>query len=125
MAKILLDSDVVIEWLRGRRPVVDKIQRLIEQQSELFWTPVSIAEIYAGVRKGEENDVANLFLLLESVTIKPAVGKQAGQYLRMYAKSHGVQLGDALIAASASVEGLSLWTLNRKHYPMKDFDFYS
>jgi predicted nucleic acid-binding protein len=125
LAKILLDSDVVIEWLRGRLPVVEKIQKLIVQQSELFWTPVSIAEIYAGVRKGEENDIANLFLLLESVTIKPTVGQQAGHYLRMYAKSHGVQLGDALIAASASVEGLALWTLNRKHYPMKDFEFYS
>ena len=115
----------MIEWLRGRPPVVEKIQELIERQSELFWTPVSIAEIYAGVRKGEENEKANLFLLLESVTIKPAVGQQAGHYLRMYAKSHGVQLGDALIAASASVEGLALWTLNRKHYPMKDFEFCS
>jgi hypothetical protein len=50
---------------------------------------------------------------------------KAGQYLKSYAKSHGVQLGDALIAACGSVENLQLWTLNRKHYPMKDVEFFS
>jgi predicted nucleic acid-binding protein len=33
-------------------------------------------------------------------------------------------LGDALIAAAASIHGLDLWTRNRKHYPMKDITFY-
>ena len=53
------------------------------------------------------------------------IGRKAGAYLRSYAKSHSVQLGDALIAACASVENLQLWTLNRKHYPMKDVAFFS
>jgi predicted nucleic acid-binding protein len=50
------------------------------------------------------------------------------EWLRGYqpfvAKSHSVELGDALIAACASSEGLKLWTLNKKHYPMKDIDFH-
>ena len=95
-----------------------------EDHFELFWTPVSVAEIFAGVRKGEEDDVSNLFLLLEPVTISIEAGKKAGGYLKSYAKSHSVELGDALIAACASSEGLKLWTLNKKHYPMKDVDFY-
>ena len=125
MAKVLLDSDVLIEWLRGHEPVVQQIGTLIEEHAELFWTPVSIAEIFAGVRKDEEDAVANLFVLLESLPVTPAVGRKAGQYLKSYAKSHGVQLGDALIAACASTERFSLWTLNRKHYPMKDLSFHS
>ena len=125
MAKVLLDSDVLIEWLRGHEPVVQQIGTMIEEHAELFWTPVSIAEIFAGVRKDEEDAVANLFVLLESLPVTPAVGRKAGQYLKSYAKSHGVQLGDALIAACASSERFSLWTLNRKHYPMKDLSFHS
>ena len=125
MAKILLDSDVLIEWLRGHEPTVEKILNLIEEHSELFWTPVSIAEIYAGIRKGEEDSVANLFLLLEPLSITADAGQTGGRYLKTYAKSHGLQLGDALIAACASTNGLSLWTLNKEHYPMKDVRFHS
>ena len=125
MAKVLLDSDVLIEWLRGREPIADHIQSLIEQHSELFWTPVSVGEIFAGIRKGEEETVANLFLLLETAPITAETGRQAGRYLKSFAKSHGVQLGDALIAAVAATQSLSLWTLNRKHCPMRDVRFYS
>jgi predicted nucleic acid-binding protein len=125
LAKVLLDSDVLIEWLRGHEPFVRRIQTLIETHAQLFWTPVSIAEIFAGVRKGEEDDVANLFLLLEPVSITPEIGRTAGEFLKSYARSHGLELGDALIAACATAEGLSLWTLNRKHYPMKGLGFYS
>jgi predicted nucleic acid-binding protein len=124
MAKVLLDSDVIIEWLRGHQPFVEQIPKLLEEHSELFWTPVSVAEIFAGVRRGEESEVASLFLLLEPVTLSVEVGRKAGGYLKSYAKSHNVELGDALIAASAWLEGLKLWTLNKKHYPMKDLEFY-
>jgi predicted nucleic acid-binding protein len=124
MAKVLLDSDVIIEWLRGHQPFVEHVPALIAAHSELFWSPVSVAEVFAGVRKGEQDAVANLFLLLEPISISVEVGRKAGDYLKAYAKSHSVELGDALIAASACSENLKLWTLNKKHYPMKDIDFY-
>jgi predicted nucleic acid-binding protein len=123
LPKILLDSDVIIEWLRGHPPYVEQIATLIEQHAELFWTSVSVAEIYAGLRKNEEEVVANLFLLLEPVEITIEIGKKAGRYLNAYSKSHGVELGDALIASCATTEGLELWTLNKKHYPMRDVRF--
>lgn len=125
MAKVLLDSDVIIEWLRGHPPYVQQILELIERQAQLFWTPVSIAEILAGSRKGEDAALANLFLLLETLPITTDIGRKAGHYLMAYAKSHGVELGDALIAACALSEDLPLWTLNKKHYPLRDIQFYS
>ena len=36
----------------------------------------------------------------------------------MYARSHGLQTLDALIAATAFGEGLTLATKNRKHFQM-------
>ena len=124
MPKVLLDSDIIIEWLRGHEPFVSQISDMLASHSELYWTPVSVAEIYAGVRKNEEAVTANLFVLLEPVEISVQTGRKAGLYLKAYAKSHGVELGDALIAACSSTEGLPLWTLNRKHYPMKDVRFF-
>lgn len=124
MGNVLLDSDVIIEWFRGHEPFVTEIAQLLERHSELFWTPVSVAEIYAGVWKSEEAKAGNLFILLESVAISPDIGKKAGEYLKLYAKSHGVEIADALVAACAYVENLPLWTLHKKHYPMKDLSFF-
>jgi len=49
----------------------------------------------------------------------------AGRYVNRYGKSHGVEVMDALIAATAKVNRLPLWTLNKKHYPMRDIRFFS
>lgn len=125
MAEILLDSDIIIAWLRGYDPFASSIPTLLDKGEILAWTPVSIAEIFAGVRKGEEARVENLFLVLEAVPLSAEIGRKAGGYLKTYSKSHGVELGDALIAATAYFNGFPLWTLNRKHYPMKDFQFFS
>lgn len=124
MAEILLDSDVIIAWLRGDDPFAALIPELLQKGEVLTWTPVSIAEIFAGVRKGEDQ-VENLFLVLETVLLSAEIGRKAGHYLRAYSRSHGVELADALIAATAYFSKIPLWTLNRRHYPMRDIRFFS
>ena len=42
-----------------------------------------------------------------------------------YAKSHNVEIGDALIAASAAQSNAALWTRNRKHYPMPELTMHA
>jgi hypothetical protein len=120
VADIILDSDVIIAWLRGSESVAGAVMNLLESGHNLLWTPVSVAEIFAGARKTESARIATLFLILETVPISETIGKEAGRYLQKYSKSHSLELGDALIAASASMAGLSLWTLNKKHYPMPE-----
>ena len=46
------------------------------------------------------------------------------QALATFTRSHGLDIADALIAAAASTSGLRLWTLNRRHYPMRDLHFW-
>ena len=125
MAEILLDSDVIISWLRGSEPFVRLIPDLLQKGEVLTWTPVSVAEIFAGVRKGEEKQTENLFLVLEPLLLSAEIGRKAGQYLRAYARSHGVEVADALVAATAHLNKLPLWTLNKRHYPMRDIRFFS
>ncbi len=125
LADILLDSDVIIAWLRGYQPVSDTILDLLENGHGLLWTPVSIAEIFAGARKSEIAKLETLFQILETLPVTESIGKKAGHYLQKYTKSHGLEMGDALIAASASMAGLSLWTINKKHYPMSEVRLFS
>jgi predicted nucleic acid-binding protein len=125
LAEILLDSDVIIAWLRGYRPYNDLVPELLDQGNTLVWSSVSIAEIFAGARKSEERQIESLFLIFEAFPISLEIGKKAGKYLNLYGKSHGMELGDALIAASASIRGIPLWTLNRRHYPIGEVTFFS
>jgi predicted nucleic acid-binding protein len=125
LAEILLDSDVIISWLRGHEPISSAVIQLLEDEDSLVWTPVSVAEIFAGARKSEEQLVERLFLILDSLVLSHEIGRKAALYLGNYSKSHSVELGDALIAASAALHRLPLWTLHREHYPMKDIRFFS
>ncbi len=120
MNKCLLDTDVIIQWLRGVPGIKDEIERFITEGVTLIWTPVQIAEIFAGMRKGEEKVLSNLFLIFDSFFVNDDIGKKAGEYLRKYNKSHALEIADALTASSAFYYKLHLWTLNSKHYPMKD-----
>jgi predicted nucleic acid-binding protein len=61
---------------------------------------------------------------LTTLAIDAEVGRRAGEYLRQFAKSHRVELGDALIEATAASHKVELWTRNRRHYPEKDVEFY-
>lgn len=120
MKGLILDSDVLIWWLRGRDDVVTKIKVLIEDGYKLYITPVSVAEIWAGARVGEEEKLEKIFDVLEVLNIDVEIGKIAGDYLRRYRRSHGVELGDALIAGCVKRYNLLLWTFNKRHYPMVD-----
>lgn len=121
---VLLDSDVVIEILRGRSRIVDAAIDLERTRTPTYCTAISWAEIYAGIRAGEEPLTEAFFLARGELVLDAVCGRHAGAYLARYARSHGLEIADALVAAAAVTSGLRLWTLNRRHYPMPDLEFY-
>jgi len=120
---LLVDTDILIEVLRGRDPVLTTWRRLSETTDAVLYSAVTVAELWHGLRPGEEAAVSRLLEALISIPVDAEIGRRAGEYLRSFRPSHGLELGDAMIAASAAVHGCTLWTRNRKHYPMKDFRF--
>jgi hypothetical protein len=122
---VLVDSDILIEVSRGRdADIVSRWLALGRSDAAILYSPVSAAELWAGARPAEHLALKNLFGALTCVSIDAETGRQAGEYLKRYRKSPAVELGDALIGASAVMNGASLWTRNRKHYPMKDLVFF-
>jgi hypothetical protein len=122
---VLVDSDILIEVSRGRnRDVVKQWLELCRSEDRVLYSPVTAAELWAGALPEEHRTLAALFAALECVGIDAATGKLAGDYLRLFHRSHHVELGDALIAASAVRSEASLWTRNRKHFPMAELQFY-
>ena len=122
---VLTDSDILIEVSRGReKTVLSRWFELGRSDALILYSAVSAAELWAGARPAEYTALDALFDALLCVPIDAALGRCAGEYLRRYRKSHAVELGDALIAASAVERGARLWTRNRKHYPMPGLAFY-
>lgn len=121
----LVDSDILIEVSRAKDlEILQKWEKLSDSENAVLCSPVSVAELWHGARPREHEVLTNLFLALICVPIDASVGRKAGEFLRAYRKSHHVELGDALIAASAVLNGAALWTRNRKHYPMKEIVFF-
>jgi predicted nucleic acid-binding protein len=122
---VLVDSDIVIEVCRERdSAILSRWRELEESDSAILYSPITSAELWAGARTREHEALTNFFRALLCVPIDYETGRQAGDYLRRYRKSHGVELGDALIGAAAHLNGATLWTRNRKHYPMPELLFY-
>jgi predicted nucleic acid-binding protein len=122
---ILVDSDVLIEVLKGRdAAILERWAGLANSSNAVLCSPVSVAELWHGARPREHTTITKLLDALSCVPIDAQTGRRAGVYLREYHKSHGVELGDALIAAAAAQHRASLWTRNRKHYPMHGPSFY-
>ena len=122
---VLIDSDILVEVSRARdMDVLSQWKELSESDSAILYSPVTTAELWAGARPREYEALENLFRTLQCAPINSETGRQAGDYLRQYLRSHGVELGDALIAAAAIQNGAQLWTRNRKHYPMKELLFF-
>ena len=120
MAKVLLDTDVVIEIMRGNQVVIDNMKSLWRMGNVIFCSPVTVAEIYHSLRPKEVGKVEKFFRTAKCLPITKEVGEKAGKYLARYHKSHSVELGDALVAAVCFSNKTLLYTLNKKHYPMKD-----
>jgi predicted nucleic acid-binding protein len=122
---ILVDSDVLIEVSRERdHDVLSRWTALADSDNAILCSPVSSAELWAGAWPREDEALTKLLRALLCAPIDYETGRQAGDYLRQFRKSHGLQIGDALIAAAAVLNRAQLWTRNRKRYPMKDLSFY-
>jgi predicted nucleic acid-binding protein len=114
--RLLIDTDVLVEYLRGRSEAVEYLEGLT---SDLYISVISIAELFAGVRDDEEEK--SLKQLLLAFVVLPVTEKTArlgGLYRRDYGGSHGTGLADALIAATSEENGVDLATFNRRHFPM-------
>jgi predicted nucleic acid-binding protein len=114
---MILDSDVLIEVLRSNAATARWVAAQASAGETLRYSPVSRAEVGAGVRAGEERIIAALFAGLAPLTIDATTGELAGARLRRYRGSHHLELGDALIGASALQYGERLATFNRRQYP--------
>jgi predicted nucleic acid-binding protein len=118
--KFLVDTDVLIDYLRG----YDKAVKYIKKYSKnILLSAISVAELYAGVKDDERTILAEFIELFPVLPVTMIIAKIGGDYKRDFFKTHNVGLADALIAATAKTHNAALKSLNTKHFPMlKDLE---
>lgn len=114
--RLLLDTDVLVEYLRGRQEAAEYLESLT---SDLYISVISVAELFAGVKGDkEERSLEQFLLVFTALPVTEKVARLGGLYRREYRPSHGTGLADALIAATAEENSFGLVTFNRRHFPM-------
>lgn len=113
---ILLDTDVLVDFLRGN----DKAVAYVELHADdIILSAITAAELYAGVKGDAELEKLDALLsVFEVVPVDAALARSGGLHKRDYGASHRVGLADGIIAATAESRGAALKTLNTRHYPM-------
>jgi predicted nucleic acid-binding protein len=120
MKNVLLDTDILINFLRGNTQAREEISSLLDT-AVLLCSVVTIAEIHAGMREHERGKTLELLESLTPLDITPKIAEMAGHYKRTI-KSQRLELDDCFIAASAITKQALLVTGNGKHYPMNDIE---
>ncbi|MEQ1929206.1 MAG: type II toxin-antitoxin system VapC family toxin [Parvularculaceae bacterium] len=113
---MLLDSCVVIDVLRGREDARAFIKGLSDAPQVSVLTAT---ELFAGIRDLNERRMVEAALAeFTAIDVGLEIATLAGDYIREFGPSHGVDPVDAVIAATAKTAKLELATLNLEHFPM-------
>ncbi len=114
----LLDTNFVIGLLRGVSSYWEYLDKLVEQDIPSI-SAVTRSEVFAGCHTHEERATTNLLSRFESIAVNAFIADLAGKYVYQFRKRGlTLHLEDALIGATAVVEGLTLVTRNVGHFPM-------
>lgn len=112
---MIFDTDVLIWALRGNPDAA----RTIGQAADRALSIVSLMELLQGARsKLEVRQIQqSLFQLDFSILpLSESIGATASSLIEQYTLTAGIQVADALIAATASLSGQRLCTANTKHF---------
>lgn len=129
MTTYFLDTSVIIDYLRGKKEVVDFVDKL---ERELVSSFVCLAELYEGIwrvknREQAKNTILQFFASLSTVFgLDSKIAEKFGQ-IRKELKTQGnvIEDLDIFIAATCIVYDLSLITHNKKHFSrVRDLKIY-
>ncbi len=124
MVDYCLDTNVIIDFLKGNEKIIKKVSGL-SQQNTLFITSVSLCELYKGIylySKGKrfEKELDDLEILLQSINFITLDTDSCNEFGKLFAdlskKGSLTQDPDLMIASICKTNDLVLVTKDKKHF---------
>ncbi len=112
---ILCDTNVIIEALKKNSVVIQAIETIGLEQIAV--SVVTVMELYYGaLHKAELKKIKRHLSSIRIFQIDETISVTASELIEQYAKSHGLQIPDALIAATSINRGLQLYAENTRDF---------
>ncbi len=117
-----IDADVLIGHLRGARQALVFLRGLrVEGVYELWIGAMQRAEVVFFMKPEEEAQTLLFLSEFKTAPVTQDIIDGAGKLYRRWHPSHGMDINDAILAATVLHTGVHVFCLNTKHYPMTDF----
>ena len=112
---ILCDTSVLIEALKKNPIVIQAIEKIGLERIAV--SVVTVMELYYGaLNKAELKKIKRHLSSIRIFQIEEEISIMASDLIERYANSHGLQIPDALIAATSINRDLQLYTGNTKDF---------
>ncbi len=118
MEKIVLDTNILIEVLKGNQLIVEKLEK---SNFEYCISSITVMELYFGaLNKAELFSLKKFIKLFEVIELNDNISSISTELIFEYAKSHNLTIPDSLIASTAISKNIKLYTLNLKDFKYID-----
>ena len=112
---IILDTNIIIELFKGNVETKELLKKVDEKEFAI--SIITSMELYYGaINKRELNKIKKFLEKFNLLTINEEISKIALDLTEKYSKSHGLDIPDALIAATSLYYEIPLLTYNKKDF---------
>ena len=112
---VLCDTNILIEFYKNNQKIVAALRDIGVESIAI--SAVTAGELLFGaLNKKEVQTIKRDIEHLNLMHINDLISEKYIELMLKYSKSHGLAIPDALIAATALVNNVSLYTLNRKDF---------
>ena len=116
MQKVVMDTDIVIDFLRtGNGPFLHLLELQEKEKIEMYISSVTVMELFAGEMKKKQIDIlGSLITVFTIIPFETRLAQFCGELKR--GKKLDVLLADFIIGTTAIYLNAKLATRNKRHF---------
>ena len=112
---MIFDTDIFIWIQRGNAQAA----QLVERDDERWLSVLTYMELLQSAENRQQQEHTRRFLKdfgFRTLPLTENIGHRAAVYIETYSLAHGLRAGDAIVAATAAENNLTVCTANEKHF---------